>query len=117
MRAAIDSIGGNNDMWTSWTTSPDANAVASAMFSFMPSWWWSNYGISHGERTFSDPEYRAETQREMNRIIFDRFGDMGLGEADPQLVFTSGHLGNATMPPDIPYRIKEKSHQVSNMLV
>jgi hypothetical protein len=47
---------------------------------FSPDWWHANYGISFGRDFFFDPERRVSDEREMRRALFDRFGDIGLGE-------------------------------------
>ena len=83
-------------MW--WSTESKLKTKIPATFNFLPSWWFREYGIAFGERMFADPEYRAWASREMNRLAFDRFGDIGLGESDPELIYINGHLSNATMP-------------------
>lgn len=83
-------------MW--WCTGSDLPVLAPVIVNFMPSWWARNYGLSLGERLFLDPEHRAATMREMKRLARDRFGDVGLGEADPALVYFADDLGNATLP-------------------
>ena len=83
-------------MW--WSTVPKMPTAAAAMFNFMPSWWHREYGISFGERVFSDPEYRASLARDMHRLAFERFGEAGLGDPEPKLTYINDDLGNATMP-------------------
>ena len=83
-------------MW--WCSLSSLPVRAQVMFNFMPSWWARGYGIAFGERLFLDPEYRAQTLREMHRLAHDRFGDIGLGQADPAPVYTVDDLGNATLP-------------------
>ena len=83
-------------MW--WVTTCSLPVRAPIGINFMPSWWYREYGIAYGERIFADPEYRARTQREMNRLAHERFGDVGLGTPDPPLVYGSDDLNNATMP-------------------
>lgn len=85
-------------MWTCWTIYPEAESGPALTVNFMPSWWYREYGISHGERLFTDVDHRAEIQREMNRLLYDRFGHLGLGDPDPHLTYSIGDLGNATMP-------------------
>ena len=50
----------------------------------MPSWYHGNYGLCFGERYIFDPEYRVRTEMERQRLLYDRFGDLGVGSPDPQ---------------------------------
>lgn len=59
---------------------------------FYPDWWKENYGLLTAVRDFYyDPIYRAETYGKMNKLLYERFGDVGLGKADdspvPRLSF------------------------------
>ena len=83
-------------MW--WCGGSRLDLMAPVMFNFMPSWWHRHYGIDFGERMFADVEHRARTVREMNRLAYDRFGNIGVGEPDPGLSYGVDDLGNATMP-------------------
>jgi hypothetical protein len=47
---------------------------------FHPSWWHKNAGIVFDEDFFYDPRRRVEDERRMERTLFERFGDLGLGE-------------------------------------
>lgn len=47
---------------------------------FHPSWWHKNAGISFDESFFYSPLRRVEDERKMEQVLFDRFGDLGLGE-------------------------------------
>lgn len=46
-------------------------------------WWYINYGISFDKKYYFDPETRVEAQREMAKILHQRFGDIGLGDPNP----------------------------------
>jgi len=46
---------------------------------FHPSWWNRHAGITFDEDFFYHPARRVETERRMERILYDRFGDLGLG--------------------------------------
>jgi len=83
-------------MW--WSTTCRLPTRVPLQFHFLPSWWYQEYGISHGERLFYDVEYRACTAREMQHLAFERFSDIGVGDPDPPLVYLAGDLANATMP-------------------
>ncbi len=47
---------------------------------FHPSWWHKHAGISFDESFFYDPLRRVEDERKMEQVLYDRFGDLGLGE-------------------------------------
>lgn len=47
---------------------------------FHPSWWHKNAGISFDDSFFYDPRRRVEDERKMEQVLYDRFGDLGLGE-------------------------------------
>jgi len=49
---------------------------------FHPNWWNKNYGIIFNEDYFFDPETRVKVEQQHRQILFDRFGDIGLGEAN-----------------------------------
>lgn len=51
---------------------------------FYPDWFYENYGISFGEAYYFDPETRVETRMEIDRRLYERFGDVGLGDPDPK---------------------------------
>ncbi len=46
---------------------------------FHPSWWHAHAGIAFDEGFFYDPVRRIEDERTMERVLYDRFGDLGLG--------------------------------------
>lgn len=47
---------------------------------FHPSWWHKNAGISFDEGFFYDPQRRVEDEQKMEQMLYERFGDLGLGE-------------------------------------
>jgi hypothetical protein len=49
---------------------------------FHPSWWNHHYGLTFDEAFFFDPIKRVESERAMRSALHQRFGDLGLGEAD-----------------------------------
>jgi len=51
---------------------------------FYPDWFYSQYGISFGREYYFDPEVRVAARREIDRRLYERFGDVGLGNPDPQ---------------------------------
>ncbi len=50
---------------------------------FAPAWWRAKYGMDFGESAWRDPIRRTELDRERRRLLYERFGEVGLGEADP----------------------------------
>ena len=50
---------------------------------FYPDWFWSHYGISFDRKYYFDPETRVEARMEMDKRLYERFGDVGLGKPDP----------------------------------
>lgn len=54
--------------------------------SFMHAWWWKHYGMLWNtiERWYTDIEYRIQQKMEMDRILYERFGHLGLGNKDPK---------------------------------
>ena len=47
-------------------------------------WYNRNAGFTFEEETYSDPVKRTELLRECSRYLYDRFGEVGLGSADPE---------------------------------
>ncbi|MBW1734775.1 MAG: dihydropteroate synthase [Deltaproteobacteria bacterium] len=51
---------------------------------FYPDWFHKHYGISFGRDYYFDPEVRVEARMEIDRRLYERFGDVGLGDPDPK---------------------------------
>jgi len=51
---------------------------------FYPDWFYRQYGISFGRKYYFDPETRVAARMEIERRLYERFGDVGLGNPDPQ---------------------------------
>jgi methanogenic corrinoid protein MtbC1/uroporphyrinogen-III decarboxylase len=51
---------------------------------FYPDWFHKHYGISFGREYYFDAETRIETRMEIEKRLYERFGDVGLGDPDPQ---------------------------------
>ena len=51
---------------------------------FHPDWWHTHYGLDFREPFHFDPQVRVESERLMRQALHDRFGDLGLGEANAQ---------------------------------
>ncbi len=50
---------------------------------FYPDWWHQNYEVSFGREYYYDPDFRVEAQAKIQRALYDRFGDVGMGQKDP----------------------------------
>ncbi len=62
---------------------------------FHPSWWHKQAGISFDEDFFYDPRRRVEDERRMERVLGERFGDLGLGEDRDRDLAVVGPVHNA----------------------
>jgi len=51
---------------------------------FYPDWFHKQYGISFGREYYFDPDTRVEARREIDRRLYEKFGDVGLGDRDPK---------------------------------
>lgn len=51
---------------------------------FYPDWWNKHYGISYDRNYYLDPETRIAARLEMDKRLYERFGDVGLGDPDPK---------------------------------
>jgi len=60
-----------------------AAGYPSVSITFSPAWWRARHGITFGEEVWADPVARTEQDRALRRLLYDHFGDVGLGEADP----------------------------------
>ncbi len=50
---------------------------------FHPNWWHKNYGLSFDRDFFYDPQRRVWQEQQMRRLLYERFGDLGLGQKEP----------------------------------
>ena len=64
---------------------------------FHPDWWHSHYGLDFREPFHFDPAVRVESERLMRQALFERFGDLGLGDVD-----NDGHVLFADISTIIP---------------
>jgi hypothetical protein len=62
---------------------------------FHPSWWHKRAGISFDEGFFYHPVRRVEAERRMEQVLFERFGEHGLGESRGQDLPVIGAVHNA----------------------
>jgi uroporphyrinogen-III decarboxylase len=59
---------------------------------FNPNWWNKTTGISFEQPFYLDLQTRIKNDVIMRKVLFQRFGDLGLGEPDPQLRPVIGSL-------------------------
>jgi uroporphyrinogen-III decarboxylase len=53
---------------------------------FYPDWFWNHYSISFDRKYYFDPAARIEARMEMSKKLYERFGDVGLGDPNPKPV-------------------------------
>ena len=51
---------------------------------FNPNWWYQTAGISFDKSFYFEPDARIANDVIMRRVLYERFGGMGMGEPDPQ---------------------------------
>jgi uroporphyrinogen-III decarboxylase len=51
---------------------------------FNPHWWYRTAGITFDEPFYLDAETRIQNDVTMRRVLHDRYGDLGLGQVNPQ---------------------------------
>ena len=51
---------------------------------FNPNWWYHTADISFDKSFYFDPEARIRNDVIMRRVLYERFGELGMGEPDPQ---------------------------------
>jgi uroporphyrinogen-III decarboxylase len=51
---------------------------------FNPNWWYRTAGICFDESFYLDPQVRIRNDVIMRRVLYQRYGRLGLGEADPR---------------------------------
>lgn len=51
---------------------------------FNPNWWYQTAGICFDRSFYLDPQARIHNDVIMRRVLYERYGQLGLGEPDPQ---------------------------------
>ncbi len=49
---------------------------------FHPNWWHKNYNLAFDWDFFYEPQRRVWQEQQMRRLLYERFGDLGLGQQD-----------------------------------
>ena len=77
---------------------------------FHPSWWNKNAGVCFTEKFFDDPVYRIGSDMGMRRVLFEKFGEWGIGTERPEPrpllgsdLIASGYLYSQLLGCDIRY--------------
>lgn len=85
---------------------------------FHPSWWYKNAGICFTQEFFDEPEYRMDCDVKMRKVLYECFGEYGIGEKNPQKrpllgsdLLAAGYLYSELFGCEIIYE-KENSPQV-----
>jgi uroporphyrinogen-III decarboxylase len=73
-------------------------AVDKIIFTFLPSWWKGNYGITYGEKYVFDPDYRTEMFLFFDRTAAKRFPGINIGSKNPLPKVTQPDFNNTTTP-------------------
>jgi len=91
---------------------------------FHPGWWHRYCGVDFDKRFFDDPEYRIACDVKMRRLLYEKFGDYGIGEADPKPrpilgsdLIASGYLYSELLGCDIRYAKDAPPEVISKELV
>lgn len=51
---------------------------------FHPNWWHKNAGVNFNKDFFYDIDYRLEADIQMRKTLYEKFGEFGLGEKNPE---------------------------------
>lgn len=62
---------------------------------FHPSWWNRHAGLTFDRDFFYHPARRVEAERTMERVLYERFGDLGLGKDRERALPVIGPVHNA----------------------
>jgi len=65
-------------------TMPTSNQRLPIELIFNPNWWHQTAGINFDKSFYFDPQARIDNDVVMRRVLYERYGEMGMGEADPQ---------------------------------
>jgi hypothetical protein len=76
----------------------ERSEIRALVVNFLPSWWKKHYGITWGERMFYDAEYRMDMDREMRRLLAERFPHLPIGDRNPSRRLVQPSLNNALTP-------------------
>ena len=68
---------------------------------FNPNWWYQTAGISFDRSFYFDPDARIDNDVIMRRVLYERFGELGMGEPDPRPrpIIGSQHVAGGFVTP------------------
>ncbi|MCG2660797.1 MAG: hypothetical protein L6437_11200 [Kiritimatiellae bacterium] len=75
-------------------------------FSHTDNWWYTHYKFIFGEKYCMEPIYRTELDMERQRILCDRYGDIGQGSKDPKPAPHLDVVGHRYIPAVLGCKIK-----------
>lgn len=64
-------------------TPAERSAPIHASVEFLPNWYYASAGIEYGEAYYFEPRVRLEADMKARRYLWQRFGDLGMGEENP----------------------------------
>jgi uroporphyrinogen-III decarboxylase len=65
-------------------TQADYEKILPVELVFNPNWWYRTAGVCFDRPFYLDPQARIRNDVIMRRVLHQRYGELGLGEADPQ---------------------------------
>ena len=65
-------------------------------FGFLPGWWVGHYGVAHGERYYTDPEFRMRANTRVKHILRNEMRELLIYDIDPADEPANPDYGNAT---------------------
>ena len=70
---------------------------------FNPNWWYQTASISFDRSFYFDPDVRIRNDVTMRRVLYERFGFIGMGEPDPQPrpIIGSQHVAGGFVIPEL----------------
>lgn len=66
------------------TMQPSAPSHIRLQTGFYPDWFHKHYGIAFNREYYFNPDARIEARMAMDKALYERFGDVGLGNPNPQ---------------------------------
>ncbi len=91
---------------------------------FHPSWWHKHCGVDFDKRFFDEPEYRIACDVKMRKLLYEKFGDYGIGEKNPKPrpilgsdLIASGYLYSELLGCDIRYGKDAPPEVISKELI
>ncbi|MHB1001576.1 MAG: uroporphyrinogen decarboxylase/cobalamine-independent methonine synthase family protein [Armatimonadota bacterium] len=87
------------------------SSIQPVIVTFAATWFNKHFGADFSEKSWSDPVSRTERGRDIERSLFDKFSDVGIGSKAPQPVPMIEAYGNYFSPALFGCEIKYNSNQ------